>query len=194
MEEMQFLKKLMIICLMVTTINISFSATADASITKKTHISSMAQLRKSAKFMKKTQLIEPLACPISANGQAVYASIASIAPEFIGVPYVFGGKSPAGFDCSGFIYYIHQFAGLDIVRMSAEDYYKKTAKVLVPEVGDLEFFKDTYKVGISHMGIYLGDKKFVHAGSKGLEITNLDNVYWKNHFVGFQRFNIVTSN
>lgn len=194
MEDVQLLKKLMIICLMLITINISLSATADAAITKKTHISSMAQLKKSAKFMKNIQVIEPLAGPISTNGQDVYASIASIAPGFVGVPYVFGGKTPIGFDCSGFIYYVHQFAGLDIVRMSAEDYYKEAAKVLLPEIGDLVFFKDTYKVGISHMGIYMGNNKFVHASSKGVEITNLDNVYWQKHFVGFKRFTMVTTN
>ena len=194
MEDVQLLKKLMMICLILSTINISLNTTADAAITKKTHISSMAQLKKSAKFMKNTQVIEPMAGPISANGQEVYAMIASIAPGFVGVPYVFGGKTPTGFDCSGFIYYVHQFVGLDIVRMSAEDYYKKAAKVLIPEIGDLVFFKDTYKVGISHMGIYMGDNNFVHASSKGVEITNLDNVYWQKHFVGFKRFNMVTTN
>ena len=193
MEDVQLLKKLMIICLMLTTINVSVSATADAAITKKNHISSMAQLKKSAKFLKKTQVNEPLAGPISASGQKVYASVASIAPKFVGAPYIFGGKTQAGFDCSGFIYYVHQLAGLDIARMSSEDYYKKATKVLLPEIGDLVFFKDTYKIGISHMGIYMGENTFVHASSRGVEITNLNNVYWQKHFVGFKRFNIVTN-
>ena len=177
---------------MLATCSIAYSPIADAAIAKKTHTVSMAQLKKSAVFTKKTQLIEPMAGPVSLKGQAVYASIASIAPDFIGTPYVFGGKTPAGFDCSGFIHYLHILAGLTIDRKSSADYYKEAGRVVVPQVGDLVFFKDTYKTGISHMGVYIGENQFVHAGSKGVEITNLDNTYWQKHFVGFKRFNKVT--
>lgn len=177
---------------MLSIFSLTFTPNVDANSPTKTHISTMAQLKKSAHCKKKTQLVEPLAGPISMSGQAVYANIASIAPEFVGTPYVFGGKTPAGFDCSGFIHYVHQFAGLDLLRMSSEDYYKQATKVNVPEVGDLVFFKDTYKTGISHMGIYMGENKFVHAGSKGVEMTNLSNTYWQQHFVAFKRFNAVT--
>lgn len=181
---------------MLATCSFMVSPSVDASYTKKTHISSMAKLKKSAIFMKKQPISEPLAGPISTQGQEVYASIASIAPSFVGTPYLYGGKTPEGFDCSGFIHYVHQEAGLNIARMSSEDYYKQASKVIVPEVGDLVFFKDTYKTGISHMGIYIGDNQFVHAASKdrGVEITKLDNPYWKEHFVAYKRFNSVTAN
>lgn len=185
-------KKIIIICLMLSTISLTLSPIVEAYSTTKTHTSTMAQLKKSSIFKKKTQTVEPIARPVSLTGQAVYANIAAIAPNFVGTPYVFGGKTPAGFDCSGFIHYVHQFAGLDILRMSSEDYFKLSSKVNVPEVGDLVFFKDTYKEGISHMGIYMGENTFVHAGSKGVEITKLDNPYWQLHFVAFKRFNVVT--
>jgi peptidoglycan endopeptidase LytE len=171
--------------------------TAEAAGWKKTHISSMAQLKKSTIFLKKAPVpvivTEPLAAPVSANGQAIYASLASIAPNYIGSPYLMGGKLPTGFDCSGYIYYVHNEAGLKITRKSSADYYKDATKVTVPQIGDLVFFKDTYITGISHMGVYIGDNQFIHAASRGVEITNLDNSYWKSHFVDFRRFNAVTN-
>ena len=179
---------------MLTTFSFAFSPIADAASSKKTHIVSMAQLKKSAIFTKKVQITEPMAGPVSLQGQAVYASIASIAPNYVGTPYIYGGKTVAGFDCSGFIHFIHNIAGLSIDRKSSEDYFKEAKKVLVPEVGDLVFFKDTYKPGISHMGVYIGNNQFIHAASKGVEITKLDNSYWKEHFVGYKRFNKVTGN
>lgn len=187
------LKKLTVICLMVSLFSFTFSPIADAASNKKTHIVNMAHLKKSAMFAKQTQIAETLAGPVSSKGQAVYASIINIAPGLIGTPYIFGGKTPAGFDCSGFIHYVHNLAGLPITRKSSEDYYKDAEKVLTPQAGDLVFFKDTYKTGISHMGIYVGNQQFIHAGSKGVEITKLDNAYWQKHFIGFKRFNSVTT-
>ncbi|MET1015118.1 MAG: C40 family peptidase [Paenisporosarcina sp.] len=191
------LKKFAIIYLIVSFIGLIVTPTAEAAGWKKTHISSMAQLKKSAIFLKKAPVQIPMteqtAAPISANGQAIYASLASIAPAFLGSPYVPGGKLPTGFDCSGFIYYVHNEAGLNIIRKSSAGYYKDAAKVVEPQIGDLVFFKDTYISGISHMGVYIRDNKFIHAGSRGVEITSLDNSYWKSHFVDFRRFNSVTN-
>jgi len=190
------LKKFAIICLIVSFIGLIVTPTVEAAGWKKTHISSMAQLKKSAIYLKRSQapvaITEPIAPPVSANGQVVYAALASIAPNYLGTPYVMGGKLPTGFDCSGFIYYVHNEAGLNIIRKSSADYYKDTTKVSVPQIGDLVFFKDTYITGISHMGVYIGNNQFIHAASRGVEITNLDNSYWKSHFVDFRRFNTVT--
>lgn len=129
---------------------------------------------------------------LSAKGQAMYPLIVDFAKRLEGIPYVYGGYTMSGFDCSGFIYFLHTQAGLDIKRQSSESYFTQTSVVSIPVVGDLVFFQNTYKQGISHMGIYLGDNKFIHAGSKSVEVTSLNSSYWKEHFVSFNRFNALT--
>lgn len=107
----------------------------------------------------------------------------------LGVAYAWGGATPNGFDCSGFIFYAYKQAGLDINRYSSEGYHMRSYYVDTPKVGDLVFFEGTYKSGISHVGIYVGNNEFIHASSSGgVMITSLDNAYWKKHFEGFKRF------
>jgi peptidoglycan DL-endopeptidase LytE len=110
------------------------------------------------------------------------------AKSHLGTPYVWGGSSPQGFDCSGFIYYVHNQTGKSINRYSSEGYYNRSYYIHTPKPGDLVFFENTYKKGISHMGIYLGNDQFIHAGDNGVEITSLSNPYWKSKFDGFKRF------
>lgn len=105
-----------------------------------------------------------------------------------GTPYVWGGSSTSGFDCSGFIHYTFKKAGKDMGRLSSDGYYNRSQHVNKPQVGDLVFFEGTYRAGISHLGIYLGNNEFIHAGSDGVEVSNLDNPYWKKHFDSFKRF------
>jgi LysM repeat protein len=113
----------------------------------------------------------------------------SEATSHMGTPYVWGGSSAGGFDCSGFIYYVFKKAGADSVkRLSSEGYYSRSYYVNNPQPGDLVFFENTYKKGISHLGIYVGNNKFIHAGDNGVEITSLDNSYWKSKFDGFKKF------
>ncbi|TQR17640.1 C40 family peptidase [Psychrobacillus soli] len=129
---------------------------------------------------------------LSASGQAVYNTLVDFAKLLEGTPYLYAGNTIAGFDCSGFIHFVHMQAGLNMTRQSSESYFTQSATVSDPVVGDLVFFENTYKEGISHMGIYIGDDQFIHAGSKGVEITKLSNVYWKEHFVSFNRFHAVS--
>ncbi|QWC22610.1 LysM peptidoglycan-binding domain-containing protein [Bacillus haikouensis] len=112
----------------------------------------------------------------------------SLAKAQLGKPYVWGGSTTSGFDCSGFIYYAFNKAGVKVNRTSSEGYYNRSFYVDKPVVGDMVFFENTYKKGISHLGIYVGDNKFIHAGDNGVEITSLDNSYWKSKFDGFKRF------
>ena len=105
----------------------------------------------------------------------------------MGAPYVYGGQSPAGFDCSGFIYYVLKQSGSNLPRYSSSGYYDRTFYVDSPQPGDLVFFEGTYKPGISHMGIYLGNNQFIHAGEKGVMISNLSG-YWQDHFASFKKF------
>jgi len=110
------------------------------------------------------------------------------AKRLIGTPYVWGGTTPAGFDCSGFIYYVHKQSGHTIKRYSSEGYYSRSFYVSTPKPGDLVFFENTYKKGISHLGIYIGNNQFIHAGDNGVEITSLSDSYWSSKFDGFKRF------
>ncbi|WML46204.1 LysM peptidoglycan-binding domain-containing protein [Neobacillus sp. PS3-40] len=111
------------------------------------------------------------------------------AKNLMGVPYVWGGSTNAGLDCSGFIYYVQNKAGISVGRYSADGYYNHSYFVDKPQAGDLVFFENTYKVGISHMGIYLGDNSFIHADEvHGVTITSLDSAYYQEHFAGFKRF------
>ncbi|QFK72908.1 LysM peptidoglycan-binding domain-containing protein [Pradoshia sp. D12] len=108
--------------------------------------------------------------------------------KVIGTKYVFGGTSTSGFDCSGFIYYVFNKAGYDINRYSAAGYYDRSYYVDNPKPGDLVFFENTYKKGISHLGIYIGNNQFINADNSGVRIVSLSNSYYKKHFSSFKRF------
>jgi cell wall-associated NlpC family hydrolase len=115
--------------------------------------------------------------------------MASNAKGLMGTRYVWGGSSLSGFDCSGFIYYVANQSGLKIGRLSADGYSSRAYYVDKPVAGDLVFFENTYKQGISHMGIYLGGNQFIHADeAHGVMISNLNSPYYTAHFDGFKRF------
>lgn len=123
------------------------------------------------------------------NGNFDVNQLINSAKSVQGVSYVWGGTTTSGFDCSGFIHYAFDKAGLGMGRQTVEGYYSRSYAVDTPQVGDLVFFKGTYKAGISHMGIYLGNNQFIHAGtSTGVAVASLDNSYWSKHYDGFKRF------
>lgn len=130
-----------------------------------------------------------VATPTSSTPTTFQTEFINVAKSLMGTPYVWGGSSLAGFDCSGFIYYAANQAGYKIGRYSAAGYYSRTYYVDQPQPGDLVFFENTYKQGISHLGIYLGNNEFIHADEKkGITISNLSNPYYTAHFDGFKRF------
>ena len=114
--------------------------------------------------------------------------IVATGKNYIGVPYVFGGTTPSGFDCSGFLQYVFKQNGINIPRLADEQY--KLGKSVSPsqlEPGDLVFFS-TYEPGPSHCGIYVGGGNFMHASSsKGIRIDALSNEYWRPRFLGAKK-------
>lgn len=114
------------------------------------------------------------------------------AMQFIGTPYVFGGTSNNGVDCSGLVYLAFQNAGIQIPRTSLQQYRKSDRihrRQLLP--GDLVFFKLERGNPVSHVGIYIGDKRFIHAPrtGKSVEYASLNNNFWGSRFTGAGRFN-----
>ena len=115
-------------------------------------------------------------------------SIISLSMNYIGVPYIFGGTSPYGFDCSGYVQYVFAKAGISIPRTADVQYDFGTPISTTDLVsGDLVFFT-TYTYGASHVGIYLGDNNFIHASSsRGVTIDSLGSSYWSSHYIGARR-------
>ena len=120
------------------------------------------------------------------EGQAIVAS----AQKYMGVPYVWGGVTPDGWDCSGFTQYVMKQNGIDLPRTAAEQFAVGTPVDKDQlQAGDLVFFT-TYKPGASHVGFYLGGGKFIHASSvaKQVTVSVLDAPYYSAHYIGARRY------
>ncbi|MDM5435856.1 SH3 domain-containing protein [Bacillus hominis] len=121
------------------------------------------------------------------NNSGDSSSLLAYAKSMQGVPYVWGGTSANGVDCSGYIYHVYKKFGHNISRQSVAGYWSSLPQTSNPQPGDLIYFKDTYKAGPSHMGIYLGGGSFIQSGDKGVAIASLSNSYWKSHFLGYTK-------
>jgi cell wall-associated NlpC family hydrolase len=106
--------------------------------------------------------------------------------RFLGTPYVFGGTSTSGFDCSGYVQHVFAMLGVSIPRTADAQYYAGHRITGGMKPGDLVFFQ-TYEPGPSHVGIYLGNGKFVHASSHGVMVSNLSDSYWASRYLGAKR-------
>ncbi|SEN44707.1 Cell wall-associated hydrolase, NlpC family [Amphibacillus marinus] len=103
-----------------------------------------------------------------------------------GIPYLWGGTSTSGFDCSGFLQYVFSENSITIPRTVA-DIWNQSSHVDQASLGDIVFF-ETYKKGPSHAGIYLGNDQFIHASaSNGVTISNLTESYWQQRYLGSRR-------
>ena len=118
----------------------------------------------------------------------VLVNAVAVSLPLLDTPYVWAGATKEGFDCSGFIYYVFSEAGLNMPRLDTIGMHTNSFSVDEPIPGDLVFFENTYRSGISHAGIYLGEGNFIHAASQKVEISSINSGYWKDKFTSFKRF------
>lgn len=106
--------------------------------------------------------------------------------KFIGTPYVWGGASPKGFDCSGLVHYLYQKQGVSIPRNSREQ-FSRLPVASNPQPGDLVFFRRNGT--INHVGLYLGGGKMLHAPQTGskVRIEDMGRPNWKRRYAGARR-------
>ncbi len=123
------------------------------------------------------------------NGcQHIRNEIVKTAKQYIGVPYRWGGESPrSGFDCSGLTMVVYRLNGLDLPRSSRQQ-WQTGAAVGRSELamGDLVFFATSSGRRVSHVGIYIGNGKFIHAPRRGqnIKVSSLSGKYYKARYVG----------
>lgn len=119
------------------------------------------------------------------------ALIASIAQQYLGHRYVWGGTTPAGFDCSGLTWYVYKQAGISIPRSPLSGQLNAGPRISRDQLepGDLLFWQNTYKAGISHAGIYLGGGRFINAETEasGVQIRSMSDPYWAARYLGASR-------
>lgn len=132
----------------------------------------------------------------TSSGSASTASgtrqqIIDYAAKFLGCKYVYGGNTPSGFDCSGYVKYVFKHFGVELTRTSANQ-YANSVKIKKSElkIGDLVFFSQnagSSKVG--HVGIYVGGGQFIHAAApgKGVRYDSLNSTYYSSHYIGSGR-------
>jgi cell wall-associated NlpC family hydrolase len=148
---------------------------------------SIAQIREDGAFAVAAATVRGAATQALNTAQ----ELSSFALALLGIRYKWGGNTPdTGLDCSGLVRYVFQkVTGVTLPR-TARDMSRLGEKVAVPDLqpGDLVFF-DTRRFAFSHVGIYLGDNRFVHAPRKGreVEVATLDSSFWQKRFNGARR-------
>jgi cell wall-associated NlpC family hydrolase/nucleoid-associated protein YgaU len=117
-------------------------------------------------------------------------NVVSAAMRHLGARYVFGGTSPGGFDCSGFVWYVHQAAGKPVSRgLWGQMNGGPRISQAQLQAGDTVFFANTYMPGLSHSGIYIGGGRFIHASDElsGVKISSIGDSYWGPRYIGASR-------
>ena len=153
-----------------------FQKNNNLPITGKVDDQTMSTLKKSNKKLTPSNTFS------SSKGYAILET----GKKYFGTPYLFGGTTPKGFDCSGFVQYVFNQNSIKLPR-TADLQYKVGIKTNNPQVGDLVFFS-TYEPGPSHCGIYAGNNTFLHVSAKkGVRIDSLNDPYWKPLYLGAKK-------
>jgi cell wall-associated NlpC family hydrolase len=130
--------------------------------------------------------------PLSA---AQAGSLVNFALQFVGTPYVWGGARPGAFDCSGYTMYVYGQFGLSLPHSAAGQYSQRYGSFISRDnlqPGDLVFFANTYKRGISHVGVYVGGGQVVQALAPGVPLAavSMNSAYWNSKYYGALRPNL----
>ena len=128
--------------------------------------------------------------PPEALEDETFAAMLAEAEKYLGMPYVWGGSSPAtSFDCSGFISWVLNHSGWNVGRMTANGLFNYCTPVSSTNAkpGDLIFFQGTYDTaGASHVGLYVGGGMMIHCGDP-ISYANINTSYWQSHYLTFGR-------
>jgi len=136
-----------------------------------------------------TRVVKPLP---SRSGSAITGQdIVALGAKYLGTPYVYGGSSPGGFDCSGFVSYVYRQYGYQLPRTAAG--MAGVGTIINKEnlqCGDLVLFQGTAGSGITHVGIYVGSGQFIHSSSgrrRGVVYSSIYDSYYTAHYYGGRR-------
>lgn len=141
-------------------------------------------------FISNLTPIDPTPLALKPLAKLQEAAIAAI--SFVGKPYVYGSSNPdIGFDCSGLVQYVLLQSGVKKLPRSSLEMYQSSSPIEVENlvVGDLLFFQTNGASQINHVGIYVGEGRFIHAPSTGnfVRLDKLAQNYWQKAFVGGRR-------
>jgi peptidoglycan DL-endopeptidase CwlO len=126
-----------------------------------------------------SSIVPPPGPPVASNG-AGHPQAASIALQYLGVPYVYGGASPGGFDCSGLVMYVYARLGISLPHYTVAQ-WNATQPIASPAPGDLVFFD-----GLGHVGIYIGNGQMVDAPHTG-SVVRIDSISGFGSYNGARR-------
>ncbi len=137
--------------------------------------------------------LPPPAPPTNISGNAV--DIVQTALESLGTPYTWGGTADNGFDCSGLVQYAYGQHGIRLPRMSRDQAHAGAEVATVVDAlrpGDILLFSARPGSGVTHVGLYVGEGKFIHSSTRGVKLSRLDvrdpeGAYWLDRWVGARR-------
>ena len=142
-----------------------------------------------ARYLVRVKALAPVAKTVGPNA-SFGEKVAATAAAYIGQPYVFGGNRPGGFDCSGLVQWVYSKTGFEMPRL-IPDQLATGKKVAQSDLrpGDLIAFANTYRRGLSHVGIFVGNDNFIHAAdeARGVMISSLQEEYWKDRYISAVR-------